>query len=126
MIRDVNLKIPDIKAIRGLTRLLGLLGISMCRMHYPPPPAPWTYNKSHPEWSYGFGLKESKDLVERTFHYATVKNSPFDQFQKGNIINEVKRTRQLMNTLNKLGLKSPDAGLKVCKFFVDRMRARPR
>lgn len=126
MIRDHNLKIPDIKVFRSLTRLLGKLGLDTCRTHNPPLLAPWAYSSNYPEYQIGFGLKETKDLVERTFLYGYIKNSPLDQFQKGNMIHEIKRTRQLMGMLNKFGLKTPDTGLRTAKDFVDRMRARPR
>ncbi len=34
----------------------------------------------------------------------------------------IKHTRCLMMTLKRLGLKTPDHGLKVCKFYFDRCR----
>ncbi len=122
--RDHNLKIPDIKAVRSITRLLGKLGINACRWRQPPPPHPYTYSDKYPEFTYGWGLAETKSYVEMKYHYAYVKGSPLDQFQKHNVLHEIKRTRQLMHILNKLGLKTPDAGLRVCKDFVTRQRAR--
>lgn len=122
--RDNNLKIPDIKAVRSITRLLGKLGINACRQRQPPPPHPWTYSDKHPEFTYGWGLAETKRYVEDKYPYAYIKNSPLDQFQKNNQLHEIKRTRQLMHMLNKFGLKTPDAGLRAAKDFVTRMRAR--
>lgn len=119
--RDVNLKIPDIKALRSLSRLLGKLHIYFA-VRNPPPPHPYGYSNNYPEWSYGIGLAEAKFYVENKYNYIHVKNSPYDQFSQGNIIHEIKRTRQLMNILNRLGLVSPDAGLRVCKEFVTRQR----
>ncbi len=123
--RDLNLKIPDIKHVRNLTRFLGKLGINACRVqNLPAPPPPYKYSDKYPEFLYGWGLKETKDYVESKYHYAYIKNSPLDQFQKHNVLHEIKRTRQLMHMLNKLGLKTPDAGLRPAKEFVTRMRAR--
>lgn len=122
--RDSNLKIPDIKAFRAVTRFLGLLGISECRTFHPPPPHPWQNSPKHISWTYGLGLAEAKSLVERMWDYRVTSNGPLDQLQKGNELHEIKRTRQLMSTLNKLGLKAPDAGLQICRQFVTRMRRR--
>lgn len=125
--RDHNLLIPDIKHFRMLTILLGKLGLDTCRRRNDPPPPPYTYSDNYKEWSYGLGLKETKDLVERTFHYAYIKGSPLDQFQKNNQLHEIKRTRQLLHMLKKFGLKLdhiPDSTLGVAKGFVTRMRAR--
>ena len=125
--RDSNLKIPDIKVFRSLTRLLGKLGIHACREEnsmyhaqvasgYPDP------DNKHPRYTYGFGLRETKDLVERTFDYRHVPNSPLDKLVMGNELHQIKRTRQFMNMLNKLGLKTPDAGLQACRGFITRRR----
>ncbi len=78
----------------------------------------------YPEFTYGWGLAETKHYVEAKYQYTTISNSPLDQLQKGNELHEIKRTRQLMSTLNKLGLKTPDAGLQTCRRFVTRMRRR--
>ena len=104
--RDSNLKIRDIKAFRSLTYLLGALGLQSCN--------------STP--NYGLSLHDAKDLVEQTFYYIPTSNSPLEQIQYVNEYHEIKRTRQLMSTLNKLGLKTPDAGLQICRRFVTRMR----
>jgi hypothetical protein len=122
--RDLNLKIPDIKQVLSVTRLLGKLGISYCRQRQPQPPLPYTYSDKYPEFTYGWGLKQTKDYVEAKYQYTNSTNSPLDQLQKGNELHEIKRTRQLMSTLNKLGLITPDAGLQICRRFVTRMRRR--
>ncbi len=122
--RDHNLKIPDIKHVRNVTRFLGKLGINHCRRRNDPPPHPYSYNENYPEWLYGWGLAEAKAYVEMKYHYTYIKGSPLDQFQKNNQLHEIKRTRQLMHMLNKLGLKTPDAGLRTAKEFITRMRAR--
>jgi len=125
--RDLNLKIPDIKVFRSLTRLLGKLGINTCREEssmyhaqvasgYPDP------DNRYPKYTYGLGLKEAKDLVERTFDYQPISNSPLDQLRSNNEIHIIKRLRQTMNMLNKLGLKSPDSGLQACRGFITRRR----
>jgi hypothetical protein len=105
--RDSNLKISDIKAFRAISRLLGKLGIQECI-------------NCHHEVTYGFGMKQAKDLVERTFDYQPISNSPLDQLRSNNEIHIIKRLRQTMNMLNKLGLKSPDSGLQACRGFVTR------
>lgn len=124
--RDLNLKILDIKAVRSITRLLGKLGISYCRQRQPQPPPPWTYSDKYPEFTYGWGLAETKNYVEAKYPYAYVRNSPLDQFQKDNQIHEIKRTRQFINMLHKLGIKSAGSqgGLHPAKEFVARMRTR--
>lgn len=126
MTRDVNKKISDIKHIRSITIFLGKLSLETCRERNDPPPKPWAYLSNYPEWSYGLGLKETKDLVERVYTYVYINTTAtLSAFEKGNPINRIKRTRQLMRLLNKFGLKVPDHGLKVCKDFVERIRGRP-
>jgi len=117
--RDSNLKIPDIKVFRSLTRLLGKLGINACREDNL-----WFHPQSHQHhrYIYGLGLKEAKDLVERTFDYQPISNSALDQLRRDLEHHIIKRLRQTMNMLNKLGLKSPDSGLQACRGFVTRMR----
>ena len=118
-LRDLNLKIPDIKMFIRLTRLLGKLGINACRLenrifgHL-------DLDNQYSKYVYGFGLKEAKDLVESTFDYRHILNSPLDQHKVESRLHQIKRTRQLMHTLNKLGLHTPDAGLQVCRQFVAR------
>lgn len=121
--RDLNLKIPDIKRIRVLIRFLGILGLDSCRVRNPSPPPPYIYSDAYKEWSYGWGLKETKDYVESKYSYTNTTTS-LDQLQKGNELHEIKRTRQFMNMLNKLGLQTPDSTLHFCRQFVTRMRAR--
>ena len=118
--RDSNLKIPDVRAFRSLTHLLGKLGIKSCYRVIP------IYNPftsvPQPEYNIecGLGIKEAKDLVERMWDYQPISNSPLDRLQKANALHCIKRTRQFMNMLNKLGLKSPDSGLQACRGFVTR------
>lgn len=73
--RDINTKIPDIKAVRVLSRLLGKLHLPSCYSKY---------RSVEPEYdeygkflgtvekdveAYGFGLAEAKAFVERWFEY---------------------------------------------------------
>lgn len=118
--RNSHLKIPDIKVFRSLTNLLGKLGIKECRRTPHPTIHPITMKPISPV--YGLGLKEAKDLVERIFNYQVLTNSPSVQLRAYNEIHQIKRTRQLMVTLNKLGLKAPDSSLQPCRQFVARLR----
>lgn len=122
--RDLNLKIPDIKAVRSITMFLGKLGLDTCRRHIPPPPHPWQNSPVHKPWMFGLGLAEAKAYVEAKYNYMIVSNSPHKQFADMNDIHITKRVRQTMNMLNKLGLKTPDANQQPCRAFVARMRAR--
>ncbi len=68
-----NHKIQMIKSLRAVTRLLGKVGVSSLRREE----TMWTYQqkwkaqnpketpREWPRYSYGLGLKESKDLTER-------------------------------------------------------------
>ena len=83
--RSLSNKIPDIKALRSLTRLLGKLHVPSCY---------YTYEDTAYEYSeetgklintyqvkkeaYGFGLKESKDFVEGWFEYDQQLTRPND------------------------------------------------
>lgn len=124
--RDHNLKIPDIKHVRRITSFLGKLGIDECRSRNDPAPHPYlpAYSDNWPEWRYGWGLAETKRYVENKYHYVHIKGSPLDMFQKNNQLHEIKRTRQLMFMLSKLGIKNTDSSLRAGKDFVTRMRAR--
>lgn len=124
--RDGRLKISDIKHIRRITMLLGKLGIKSCSTHFDPPPPPWGYSANHPEWRHGLGLKETKDLVERTFDYTNDPLPPKhrQQLQKHNQIQEIKATRYLMYLLKEFGVSSADTGLAPCRLFTNRMRAK--
>lgn len=130
--RPSNLKIPDIKALRSITRLLGTLGIGSCVQCWPEftptfnsvgniTGSTWTMNK-RPGW----GLKETKDYVEGKYEYYFIPEpyNPLREIQKGNIISEIKSVRRLTKVLNSLDIKSADNGLKVCKEYVERLRAR--
>ena len=74
--RASNLKIPDIKALRGLSRLLGKLHIPCCYHRFTEVTYDYDDNNvligTHDivKEGYGFGLKESKDFVERWFDYS--------------------------------------------------------
>lgn len=122
--RDINLKIPDIKLYRKITTILGRLGINASRTHNPLPPHPWIYGPSAPEWYYGWTLTESKSYVEMKYMY--INANPDDSLGplKGSEVHEIKSARQLMGMLSRLGLKTPDAGLLVCRKFVTHMRNR--
>jgi ribosomal protein L7/L12 len=62
MKRHVDKKIPDIKMMRIITTFLGRLGLKTCRR--------LTHDMgAHQAWYYGWGLKESKDYVERKYEY---------------------------------------------------------
>lgn len=73
--RPHNHKIPDIKVLRSLTRLLGKLHIPSCYHAYDELTPQYDDNgqrlpdKLIRKESYGFGLKESKDFVEVWFDY---------------------------------------------------------
>jgi len=122
--RDHNLLIPDIKAVRSITRFLGKLGITECYYDYK------TNNPfipSEEKRNYGWGLAETKRYVEEKYHYTPIKNSPLNKFEQYNELHEIKRTRQLMHMLRKFGLKLnhiPDSTLGPARQFVTRMRAR--
>lgn len=79
--RDINAKIPDIKAVRVLSRLLGKLHLPSCYSKY---------RSVEPEYdeygkflgtvekdvdAYGFGLAEAKVFVERWFEYKVPSSS---------------------------------------------------
>jgi hypothetical protein len=67
--------IRDIKALRSFTRLLGKLHLPSCFFRYEE--TAYNFNDAHnvtgayqvSKESYGFGLKESKDFVEKWFEY---------------------------------------------------------
>lgn len=128
MVRDINQKIFDIKALRAITRLLGKLHISPCYTKHTD--TEYIYDKAgnliHTfpivKEFYGIGLAEAKAYVEKKYIYNIPNPTPLQQVTMGNEIHEIKRTRQLMHMLEKLGLKSPDAGLQVCRQFVTRQR----
>jgi hypothetical protein len=73
--RPANKRLPDIKVVRGLTRLLGKLHLPCCFTRYQRTTSHYdesgallsTYIVT--EEGYGYGLKESKDFVERWFNY---------------------------------------------------------
>lgn len=116
--RDRNLKIPDIKAVRSLTRLLGKIGIKDLyrdnptywegiRLGYPPHPM-------YPPKVYGLGLKEAKDYIEAKYNYK-------ERLPKRNIIQDVKCARRFMGFLEgRLGIKAAVhiTGLYNCKQYV--------
>lgn len=124
--RPAETKILDIKYVLVITRFLGKLGISSLAINNP-----W-FNPNFPasnhnqERIFGWGLKESKDYVESKYEYfhAPEPYNPLRDIQQGNIIAEIKATRRFTSMLNKLQIKSADYGLKVCKLYVDRQRAR--
>lgn len=123
--RASNLKIPDIKHVRIITRFLGQLGISTCiqRNGWFNPTYPISQNNR--QFSIGLGLKEAKDYVEDKYDYFLQEPyNPRKEIERGNIIAEIKATRRIMSILNKLDIKSADYGLKVCKVYVERLRAR--
>lgn len=68
--RPNQLKIPDIKVIRSLTRLLGKLQVPSCYRLSHEDVGDFDSNGQYigvkKEWKqvYGWGLKESKDYVE--------------------------------------------------------------
>ena len=121
--RPNNQKIPDIKAFRALTRLLGLSGVSsLHRVHWHPGNVTSNY-QPFDQHVYGLGIKESKDLVERVYdYYLPEQETEADRLRGANIIHETKRTRQFMSLLNRLGIQSAPTGLAVCKAFVTRQR----
>lgn len=73
--RSNNMKIPDIKAVRSLTRLLGKLHIPSCYHRYDELTPQYNDIGQHigdkliTKEAYGYGLKESKDFVEAWFEY---------------------------------------------------------
>lgn len=75
-------KIPDIKAVRSLTRLLGKLHIPSCYYTYPELVPVFdkdgfqTGTMHIDKESYGFGLKEAKDFVEAWFDYEVPQQEP--------------------------------------------------
>lgn len=121
--RNGHLKIPDIKVIRALTRLLGLSGVaSLHRTHWHPGNQTSNY-QPFDQHVYGWGLKETKDYVERIYdYYSPAQETEADRLRGANIIHETKRTRQFMSMLQKFGVHSADTGLAVCKAFVTRQR----
>ena len=129
--RRSDTKIPDIKAVRTLTSLLGKFGVShcyrtykdlsyedFCRHHSVVPDEDKLWKKQ-----YGFGLKEAKDYVESKYiYYAPHEETEADRVRGTNMIHLIKRTRQVMFLLNKLGIKSAGfkTGLYEAKNFVTR------
>jgi hypothetical protein len=83
-IRPANAKIPDIKVIRALTRLLGKLHIPSChRIYTDEGYRQWCQSSGHPIQHeklyteiFGWGLKESKDYVELKYSYEGPKAAP--------------------------------------------------
>lgn len=132
--RPSGIKITDIKMVRSITRLLGKFGISGCYKSWYEPTPKYDRFGHHitttPELiiNYGWGLKESKDYVESKYEYifipAPFAYNPLREIEHGNQIAQIKCTRWFMTMLNKLGINSADSGLKACKFYTDRLRAR--
>ena len=132
--RPSNLKIPDIKMVRGLTRFLGKLGIEKCFSKFNE--TEYIYDSFNQligtrqvvQYFYGLGLKESKDYVESKYHYYLEQQpqTPRQEIEMGNQVSEIRTTRRLMKTLERFDIKSADTGLKNCKLFTDRLRARNR
>lgn len=117
--RPSYLKIPDIKHVRSITRFLGKLSIEgLYRVD------PWrTWGSTEEKIMYGWTLSDAKSYVESKYtYYDHSLETNLDKVREHNIIHEIKRTRQFMHMLNKLGLSSPDAGLAICKAFVTRRR----
>lgn len=122
-------KIRDIKSVRTITAILGRLGISECCIITTEPTYTfdgtglYTGMGTKEVIRYGVGLVQGKEYVERLYNYQHMYYTPRKQVERGNEIHEIKRTRQLMSLLGRLGLKHPDAGLQVCRTFVTRRRA---
>ena len=119
-IRDRNLKIPDIKAIRSVTRLLGKFGIrglyqdnptywEGIRLGYPP-------NPNYPPKVYGIGLREAKDYIEAKYHYTAPP-------KKRNLIEDVKCARRFFGFLSSYPMNIKSArqktGLYYCKLYIE-------
>ena len=77
--RNLSYKIPDIKAVRALTRLLGKLEVPSLYytyedmgyvMYCTKTNSPIDENKRYMK-AYGYGLLESKLFVEKLFNYTT-------------------------------------------------------
>ena len=127
--RENQYKIPDIKVILSLTRLLGAFQIPSCYRYGPQQVGNYDVNGKYigikivASPIYGWGLKECKDYVESKYdYYLPGQETKADRLRGANIIHETKRVRQVMNMLNKLGIKSADSGLVVCKAYVTRQR----
>ena len=116
------------EAIRLVSRtkpLLGFIGGPYTLYSYLNKNVEDLYSDKYKEFTYGWGLTESKSYVEMKYDYNYVANSPLIQFQKDNYIRENKRTRQFINIVHRLGIKSAyQQGLYLTNEFVARMRAR--
>ena len=106
--------------LRMFTHLLGKCGVpSLHRQHHHPTghSGPWTQHV------YGLGLKEAKDWVERYYdYYDSSQETELDRLRTQNTIHLIKRTRQTMMFLDKLGIKAAGdvSGLFHAKQFVTR------
>lgn len=122
--RHESEKVPDIKAFRSCTKLLGKLGVASCfhSFNVQVPHFDKTGSITHytveKEINYGWSLLDSKKYIERQFNY-TLSKPPINY----NLIHLIKRTRQHMILLQKLNIKSADAGLLSSKLLVHRLLA---
>lgn len=131
--RPLHFKILDIKAIRSLARLLGKLEIYFYSREQELIPqyvdGVYVGDAWEPRVACGIDLKESKEYVERKYKYAPPNpytadpNTILSQGQciKNGPLHVIKRIRQTMFFLNKLGIQTADPGLVECKKFYDRM-----
>lgn len=120
-------KIPDIKALRGLIKILGMFHVTC---YYVARETKYHYDSFNQltgtslidKEYYGIGLKEAKDYVESKFdYYVPTDETEEDKARVVNMIQKIKQLRKFMHTLNvKFHIQSADYGLAACKRFVDR------
>ena len=127
--RPESFKIDDIRFFRRLTNLLGKLEVpTLYKTHTQLgverlPDGTLKFD-TQTKTFYGYGLKESKDAMERMFDYYTPQQlTHADILRNDNMIKTIKSVRHLCFFMRRLGMQSTQdlSGLTQAKQYMHRI-----